>query len=318
MGLITHARNNFETPVLLELAHRMMQIAPAGIDRVGFCPNGSLAGEMAIKLALHNSDHPGPFLTFADGYHGRTLATMAASWPHPNPDFVRMFPPFVRVQNPRPYRPSLGRERGGGRGALRADAPPDDPARDAGQASGADDGAGARQRRSAGLPARVLPARARDLRRGGRAAHRRRGADGGRRGGTMWACDYYGLRPDIVVWGKGFGGGFPLAGVLLREGLGGFSPGDDAVTFGHFPISLAAGLATVDVLLDEDLAESSRRLGAHATARLRELQDGPPADRRHPLPGPQHRDRAGPRPRDQGACPAGGRSRSTAAPRSSA
>jgi 4-aminobutyrate aminotransferase/4-aminobutyrate aminotransferase/(S)-3-amino-2-methylpropionate transaminase len=109
IGVLTHARNNFETQVLLELAHRMIEIAPPGIDRVGFCPNGSLAGEMAIKLALRNSDHPGPFLTFFDGYHGRSLATMAASWPHPNPDFLRMFPPFVRVPNPRTYRPGLGR-----------------------------------------------------------------------------------------------------------------------------------------------------------------------------------------------------------------
>jgi 4-aminobutyrate aminotransferase-like enzyme len=96
---------------------------------------------------------------------------------------------------------------------------------------------------------------------------------GAARGGTMWACDHYGLRPDIVVWGKGFGGGFPLAGALLREGLRGYAAGDDSVTFGQFPVSLAAGLATIDLLLDENLEESSRTLGAHATARLRELQE---------------------------------------------
>jgi 4-aminobutyrate aminotransferase-like enzyme len=96
---------------------------------------------------------------------------------------------------------------------------------------------------------------------------------GAGRGGTMWACDHYGLHPDIVVWGKGFGGGFPLAGVLLREGLRGYAAGDDSVTFGQFPIALAAGLATIDVLIDENLAESSRTLGLHTTQRLRELQE---------------------------------------------
>ena len=279
MGQISHARNNFETPVLIELARRMVEIAPPGMDRVGFCPNGSLAGEMAIKLALRNSDHPGPFLTFMDGYHGRSLATMAASWPHPNPDFIRMFPPFVRVPNPRPYRPSLG-------------------------ATAAEDAERCAyllretiRHGTQGKPPALMMEPV--LGNGGQSDYPREFyarvreicdeegvllivdevQTGAGRGGTMWACEYYDLRPDIVVWGKGFGGGFPLAGVLLREGLLGFTPGDDAVTFGHFPVALAAGVATLDVLQEEHLCESSRRLGSHATERMLELQE------RHPLIG---------------------------------
>ncbi len=279
MAVLTHARTNFETAPLLELSARMVEIAPAGLDRVGFCPNGSLAGEMAIKLALHNSDHPGPIITFMDGYHGRSLATMAASWPHPGGKFVRMFPPFVRTPNPRTYRTAGGisveeevercllmlREtiRSGTQGK-----PPAlmmEPVL----------GNGGQQEYPLEFYRRV-----------------REICDeedvllivdevqtGACRGGTMWACDHYGLRPDIVVWGKGFGGGFPLAGVLLSEGLRGFAPGDDSVTFGQFPIALAAGLATVDVLIDERLDESSRLLGAHATERVRDLAQ------RHPLIG---------------------------------
>jgi 4-aminobutyrate aminotransferase-like enzyme len=276
IGVLTHARNNFETQVLLELAHRMIEIAPPGIDRVGFCPNGSLAGEMAIKLALRNSDHPGPFLTFFDGYHGRSLATMAASWPHPNPDFLRMFPPFVRVPNPRTYRPGLGR-------TVEEDAE-----------RCADILRQTIQHGTQGKPPALMMEPV--LGNGGQQDYPpefyqrvRQICDeedvllivdevqtGAGRGGTMWASEYYDLRPDIVVWGKGFGGGFPLAGVLLREGLLGFTPGDDAVTFGHFPVALAAGIATIDVLLEENLAESSRALGAHATARLLELQEAHP------------------------------------------
>jgi 4-aminobutyrate aminotransferase-like enzyme len=270
---MSHARNNFETPVLLELAHRMTEIAPPGMTRVGFCPNGSLAGEMAMKLALRNSEHPGPILTFMDGYHGRTLATMAASWPHPGTEFLRMFPPFVRVQNPRTYRPTLG----------------DTPLADA--------------ERCAELLRRTIrhgtqgrpPALMMEavLGNGGQQDYPREFyrwvreicdeedvllivdevQTGAGRGGTMWACEHYDLRPDIVVWGKGFGGSFPLAGILMRDGLDTFGPGDDAVTFGHFPPALAAGVATLDVLAEEDLCESSRSLGEYVTARLWEMAE---------------------------------------------
>jgi 4-aminobutyrate aminotransferase/4-aminobutyrate aminotransferase/(S)-3-amino-2-methylpropionate transaminase len=102
---------------------------------------------------------------------------------------------------------------------------------------------------------------------------------GAGRCGSMWGCEHYGLRPDILVWGKGFGGGLPLAGVLIREGLIGFAPGDDSLTFSYFPPSLAAGLATIDVLTEEGLIENAEVLGRHATGRLREMQE------RHPLIG---------------------------------
>jgi 4-aminobutyrate aminotransferase-like enzyme len=62
------------------------------------------------------------------------------------------------------------------------------------------------------------------------------------RTGKMWAAEYYGVTPDILVFGKSVGGGFPLAGVLASTELAGFQPGDEALTFGEFPVSLAAGL----------------------------------------------------------------------------
>jgi 4-aminobutyrate aminotransferase-like enzyme len=76
MAVLTHARTNFETEPLLRLAQRMVEIAPAGLARVGFCPNGSLAGEMAIKLALRNSDHPGLIIYFWYCYIVRMMESM--------------------------------------------------------------------------------------------------------------------------------------------------------------------------------------------------------------------------------------------------
>jgi ABC-type uncharacterized transport system ATPase subunit len=91
----------------------------------------------------------------------------------------------------------------------------------------------------------------------------------------MFAADYYGVQPDMIAFGKGVGGGFPLAGVLADESLESFGPGDDALTFGQFPVALAAALATApQVLLVDELAAGA---GAdeldtitHAIGRVRE------------------------------------------------
>jgi 4-aminobutyrate aminotransferase/4-aminobutyrate aminotransferase/(S)-3-amino-2-methylpropionate transaminase len=97
--------------------------------------------------------------------------------------------------------------------------------------------------------------------------------------GAWWASDLYDVVPDILIFGKGVAGGYPLAGVLVREELAGFETGDDALTFGQFPVSLAAGLATLDVLENEGLIDAAREMGTYLTGRLLEMQD------RHPLMG---------------------------------
>ena len=99
------------------------------------------------------------------------------------------------------------------------------------------------------------------------------------RTGAMFAFQNYDIVPDMVVLGKGLGGGvFPMAALIARADLD--IAGDRAL--GHYThekssVGCAAALATLDVIEDERLLERSRVLGARAMARLRELQQ------RHPL-----------------------------------
>jgi 4-aminobutyrate aminotransferase-like enzyme len=58
----------------------------------------------------------------------------------------------------------------------------------------------------------------------------------------------------------------------MRPDLKPFAPGDDALTFGSWPVSMAAALAAIDVLEQDDLLTKCRDLGAHASERLREMQ----------------------------------------------
>ena len=101
---LSHLRSNFDSVPLLRLAHALTKDAPGDLKRIGFTLHGSLAVEMAMKLALANRPgHTGPFLALTDGYHGRSLASMGLGWPHPNHAFDRTFPP-LRVPQPYAYR----------------------------------------------------------------------------------------------------------------------------------------------------------------------------------------------------------------------
>ncbi len=92
--------------------------------------------------------------------------------------------------------------------------------------------------------------------------------------GTMFASELTGIIPDMIVVGKGLGGGmFPLAALIAHEDL---DVADD-VSLGHYThekssVGCAAGLATLDVVEDEKLLERSRRLGMLLVERLNELK----------------------------------------------
>jgi len=90
--------------------------------------------------------------------------------------------------------------------------------------------------------------------------------------GSWFAADYYQVTPDILVFGKGVGGGFPLFGVIYDQNLKGFMPGDHSYTFAHFPVSMTAALATIQVIEEENLFENVRKVGSFIAERLRELQ----------------------------------------------
>jgi 4-aminobutyrate aminotransferase-like enzyme len=91
--------------------------------------------------------------------------------------------------------------------------------------------------------------------------------------GAMTAAELYGVTPDIIIFGKAIGGGFPLAGTIARSDLAPLEPGDHGFTFGNFPVSMAAALATLDVLEEERLLERCQVLGEQITTRLNEFKE---------------------------------------------
>ena len=91
------------------------------------------------------------------------------------------------------------------------------------------------------------------------------------RTGKMFACEWEGIRPDVLVLGKALGGGvYPVSAALAdQEIMDVFEPGDHGSTFGGNPLGSAVGRASLRVLVEEKLPERADRLGGWF---LRELQ----------------------------------------------
>ena len=276
---ITHVRSNYDSVPLLLLAKRIAELAPGDLNRVGFCLHGSLAVEMAMKIAMKNRPGAGPFITLFDGYHGRSLATMAASWPHVNDDFKPYMTNVVRVPSAYCYRCPLGLKRPecgiACAAALRATIEQGTNGRPAAVIMEPVQGNGGQ----VDFPPEYYKEVRRICDETGTLLIWDEIQTAFGRVGTMFAAELYGVVPDIIVFGKAIGGGFPLAGVVIREDLKGFAPGDDALTFGQFPVSMAAGLTMLQILEEDDLLAKCRQMGAYTTERLVGLAG------RHPLIG---------------------------------
>jgi 4-aminobutyrate aminotransferase len=93
------------------------------------------------------------------------------------------------------------------------------------------------------------------------------------RTGKMWAIEHDGVRPDIVVAGKGIASGLPLGAMIAREDLMVWELGAHGSTYGGSPVSCAAALATFDVLAEEDLLRNAASVGGVMLRGCRELQE---------------------------------------------
>ena len=95
------------------------------------------------------------------------------------------------------------------------------------------------------------------------------------RTGRLLACQHEGVMPDGLMLGKALGGGLLPVSLFLarRELMQVFTPGDHGSTFGGNPIAAAVGLAALDTLVDERLAERAAAVGAHLLGRLSSINN---------------------------------------------
>jgi acetylornithine/N-succinyldiaminopimelate aminotransferase len=220
----------FFNDVAIELAGRLAALS--GLPHVFLASSGAEANEGAIKLARKwgQKHKNGAFeiITFGDAFHGRTLATMAASG---KAGWDRLFEPKV---------PGFPKAVLNNLASVEALVGP----------------------KTVGVllepiqgEAGVVPADD-DFLRALRKLCDQEGLllildevqTGVGRTGKMFAFEHTGIRPDIMTLGKGIGGGAPLSALLAADAVMCFEPGDQGGTYCGNPLMAAVGLAVVDAV----------------------------------------------------------------------
>lgn len=237
----------------VRLAERLASLLPAGLDRIYFTNSGAEAIEGALKAARKYTGRP-RFVAFDGAYHGDTMATLALMG---NPAFRAPFEPLPGPVTHLPY---------GDIAALEAiDSTVAAVVIEPVQAEG-----GVR------IPsAQFMRALRERCERTGALLIFDEVLTGLGRTGRLFAMEHFALAPDIMVLAKALGGGLPLGAFCgPARIIGVFAdhpPLGHITTFGGHPLSCAAGLAALEVIVGERLWERAGALGDRLGAGLRRL-----------------------------------------------
>jgi len=240
---LIHISNFYLSEPQMKLAKKLADLS--GLKRVFFGNSGAEAGEGAIKIARkYASKHGrgGTIISMKNAFHGRTMATIAATG---KKAMMQGFDPFPTGFCHVPFNNmDLLKEKVNGDVAAIMLEPI--------QGEGG-----------------IVPAEKEFLK------ELRAFCDqenivlvfdevqsGIGRTGKMFAFEHFGVVPDVMALAKGLGGGVPIGAVLANEKVGSaIDWGDHGTTFGGNPLACAAALATLEVIEDENLMEKATENG---------------------------------------------------------
>jgi len=94
------------------------------------------------------------------------------------------------------------------------------------------------------------------------------------RTGKLFAYEHYGVEPDIFTLAKALGGGVPIGAICAKEFVAkAFEPGDHGSTFGGNPLACSAGLAVLETVLNEGLVSNAQKAGDYLKVLLSKLAE---------------------------------------------
>lgn len=231
-------------------------------DRVFFCSTGAEANEGAIKLAKKYQVEKGnknkiEFVTLKNSFHGRTLATVAATGqPKYQAPYQPLIEKFVHIN-----RDDIS--------ALE-NAVNENTAGIMIELIQGESGVNPVSREFAKKAAELC-------RKNNIALIVDEVQTGIGRTGKLFAYELYDLEPDIVTMAKGLGGGVPIGAFCANEKFASaFKPGDHGTTFGGNPLSTRAGLVVLDELIHGGVLENVGETGSYLFEELRQLADANP------------------------------------------
>lgn len=93
------------------------------------------------------------------------------------------------------------------------------------------------------------------------------------RTGTFFGCQQFGIKPDIVTLAKGLAGGVPIGAFMATDKVANaFHAGDHGSTFGGNPLACAAACVVLDALIDGNLMENAKEIGAYLQSKFEEYK----------------------------------------------
>ena len=269
--LIHMSGTDFYYESMVTLGQRLSAIAPMpGPHRFHYSNSGAEAIEGAIKLARYHTRRP-TILAFHGAFHGRTMGALAltASKPQQRRRFAPLMPGVEHVPYPNLYRRPAGTDpveyaiataRFIEDRLFKTMVPPEEVAAIFVEPIQGEGG-------YLVAPFEFL----RELRRicdeHGILLVADEVQSGCGRTGRWWAIQHSGVEPDIVCIAKGIASGMPLGVTMSRGEIMDWVPGSHASTFGGNPVSIAAALATLDVL-EREAMENAAVVGRHIMDRI--------------------------------------------------
>ncbi len=253
---LMHVSNIYHIEPQIRLAALLVENSFA--DKAFFCNSGAEANEAAIKLARkyahENMDEERyRIVTMKDSFHGRTLATVAATGQE---KFQKGFDPLPTGFGYVPFDDLASLER-----------------------AVAEDTCAVMVEVIQGEGGIKVPA-------DGYLEGVRKICDDRRillildevqtgmgRTGDLFAYEASGAKPDIMTLAKALGNGFPVGAMLATDKVAAsFTPGSHATTFGGNPLAMAAGISVMDELLHGGVLDNSRKMGVYFREKLDELK----------------------------------------------
>ena len=234
----------FYNDVRATLMEKLIAITPSNLTRVFLCNSGTEAMEAALKFARITTGKNG-FISAMRGFHGRSLGALSATFKY-RQEFEPLIPgfEFVPFNNFERIKAAVNDNTAAvilevvqGEGGVR----PADPRYLEQVRTLCDD-------RGILLIFDEVQT-------------------GFARTGALFACQHAGVYPDIMTLAKAMAGGVPMGAVVCADTLVS-AIGKHGSTFGGNPLACAAALATIDFMLEHDLAEQAKKKGHHLRHRL--------------------------------------------------
>ncbi len=271
----------------VELAKLIADITPPPLSAVQFTSGGSEAVETGIKIARHYHKATGnackiKFISRYSAYHGATLGALSACGKRKQKaPFEPLVPGFIQIHWPYCYRCPYGKEYPGC--GITCATNFEDVIKLEGPETVAAIIVEPMMRRGGAAvpPPEYLPILREICNRHNVLLMFDEVVTGFGRTGCMFAAQTFNTRPDILCLGKGISSGYaPLAATVVSEEIASAleqaSEGGSTYVHGHTyggnPVSCAAGIANIGVLIEDNLAQNSEAMGRRLREKLEELR----------------------------------------------